>query len=189
MKISTVTLWVLVFSVCIKLYDKQLEAPCRWEILVIDSMASFGTTFTEAGVRKLFEGIYINTRWFSTRYGLLSCPPLLLSSWQLCKGIFGSVINNSTVQDQKEFGDDQQTSGGGKTFDGDHGGPDQQFEAEGDRCDNATDCTDKVQNRKVADNDENEKDGIENTTLENGTVRQEHFLRKQQHGVNQCYNK
>ncbi|KAL3982327.1 HMG (high mobility group) box family protein [Acanthocheilonema viteae] len=91
--------------------------------------------------------------------------------------------------DQKEFGDDQQTSGGGKMSDGDQGGTDQQFEAEGDRCDNATDCTDKVQNSRVIDDGENGKEGIENSTLESGTVQQEHFLRKQQHGLSQCYNK
>uniref|UniRef100_A0A158Q8U4 HMG box domain-containing protein n=1 Tax=Elaeophora elaphi TaxID=1147741 RepID=A0A158Q8U4_9BILA len=91
--------------------------------------------------------------------------------------------------DQKEFGDDQQTSGGGKTFDGDQGGTDQQFEAEGDRCDNATDCTDKVQNRRVIDDDENGREGIENSTLESDIVQQEHFLRKQEHGGGRCYKK
>lgn len=95
---------------------------------------------------------------------------------------------NNTVQDQKEFGDDQQTNGDGKTFDGAQAGADQNFESEGDRCDNATDCTDKVKNHRVVDDDENGREGIENSALESGTAQQEHVLRKQ-HGVNQCYNK
>uniref|UniRef100_A0A8R1TUJ0 HMG box domain-containing protein n=1 Tax=Onchocerca volvulus TaxID=6282 RepID=A0A8R1TUJ0_ONCVO len=90
--------------------------------------------------------------------------------------------------DQKEFGDDQQTNGDGKTFDGAQAGADQNFESEGDRCDNATDCTDKVKNHRVVDDDENGREGIENSALESGTAQQEHVLRKQ-HGVNQCYNK
>ncbi|VDK61798.1 unnamed protein product [Onchocerca ochengi] len=98
--------------------------------------------------------------------------------------------HDDSAQDtnQKEFGDDQQTNGDGKTFDGDQAGADQNFESEGDRCDNATDCTDKVKNHRVVDDDENGREGIENSALESGTAQQEHVLRKQ-HGVNQCYNK
>ncbi|VDP13427.1 unnamed protein product, partial [Onchocerca flexuosa] len=91
--------------------------------------------------------------------------------------------------DQKDFGDDQQTNGDRKTFDGDQAGADQNFEGEGDRCDNATDCTGKVQNHKVVNDDENGREGIENNALESGTAQQEHVLRKQQQRVSQYYNK
>uniref|UniRef100_A0A1I7VFV5 HMG box family protein n=1 Tax=Loa loa TaxID=7209 RepID=A0A1I7VFV5_LOALO len=101
---------------------------------------------------------------------------------------FTSTPDDSTQDtDQKEFSDDQQTSGARKTLDEDQGTD--QFEAEGDRCDNAADCTDKMQNHRVIDDDENGRESTENSTLENGTVQREHFLRKQQHGVSQCYNK
>ncbi|OZC11080.1 hypothetical protein X798_01906 [Onchocerca flexuosa] len=91
--------------------------------------------------------------------------------------------------DQKDFGDDQQTNGDRKTFDGDQAGADQNFEGEGDRCDNATDCTGKVQNHKVVNDDENGREGVENNALESGTAQQEHVLRKQQQRVSQYYNK
>lgn len=119
-------------------------------------------------------------------------------TFTLCKDIFVNVINNtttnnSTIQDQKEFGNDQQTNNSRNTLNGDQGGTDQQFEAEGDKCDSATDCTDEVQNGRVVDGDENGKEGIENRTLESGVplshVRQKHFLRQQHYGINQCYNK
>ncbi|VIO86909.1 Uncharacterized protein BM_BM5934 [Brugia malayi] len=95
---------------------------------------------------------------------------------------FASTPDDSAQDtDQKEFSDDQQTSGTEKTLDGDQGGTNQQFGAEGDRCDNGTDCTDKVQNRKMIDDDKNRKEGTKNNTLESEDV--------QQHGVSQCYNK
>ncbi|VDK87136.1 unnamed protein product [Litomosoides sigmodontis] len=91
--------------------------------------------------------------------------------------------------DQKEFGNDQQTNNSRNTLNGDQGGMDQQFEAEGDKCDSATDCTDKVQ----IDGDENGREGSENRILESGVllshVRQEHFLRRQHHDINQCYDR
>ncbi|EJW84205.1 HMG box family protein [Wuchereria bancrofti] len=101
---------------------------------------------------------------------------------------FASTPDDSAQDtDQKEFGDDQQTSGTEKTLEGDQGGTDQQFGAEGDRCDNGTDCTDKVQNRRMIDGDKNRREGPENSTLESESVQQEYFLREQQHGVSQCY--
>ncbi|KAM3726056.1 Protein capicua [Dirofilaria immitis] len=92
-------------------------------------------------------------------------------------------------RDQKEFGDDQQTNSGGKTFDGDQASTDQQFEGEGDRCDNATDCADKVQNYKVVNEDEDGREDIENNALESRVPQHEQILRTQHHGVSRCYNK
>lgn len=114
------------------------------------------------------------------------CFLLLLSFW-LCEDIFSNVINDCTVQDQRGFGDDQQSSGSGKALGGYQAGVDQKFEAEGGRCQNATDCTDKIQNSRVVDDNEPGKGDINNNALENETVQQEQSWK--QHGVSQCCNK
>ncbi|MCP9265917.1 Protein capicua-like protein [Dirofilaria immitis] len=71
----------------------------------------------------------------------------------------------------------------------DRASTDQQFEGEGDRCDNATDCADKVQNYKVVNEDEDGREDIENNALESRVPQHEQILRTQHHGVSRCYNK